>query len=339
MQKEYDVIIVGGGASGLAAAVELKMSSPELSVLVIEKMKEPARKLRATGSGRCNITNTKAAGYDRIMSFFDDIGLVTRTYENGLVYPYSESASDAADLLTARAKSLGAEICCGEEVVSAERKADRFEIESVYKDESGEKRSIRTAKYMILAMGGKAGPNYGTTGDGYRIARDMGHSIVTPVPVLTGIECREWDEDREASAVSMAGCRSRCRVSLYKNENNKLFEEEGELQLTSYGLSGICIFNMTRYMRYDRAEGEEMDDFTVCIDLYPDGDIREALKERRTGRFSSERTRDVLCRICNGICRGSICIRMRSQDIFCGYAAGCFDRRRDRSPGRVSART
>ena len=78
--RKKNVAIVGGGASGLAAAVELKMSSPELSVLVIEKMAEPARKLRATGSGRCNITNTKAAGYNRIMEFFADIGLVTRSY-------------------------------------------------------------------------------------------------------------------------------------------------------------------------------------------------------------------------------------------------------------------
>ena len=133
--RNYDVVIVGGGASGLAAAVELGMSSPDLSVLVIEKMNEPGRKIRATGSGRCNITNTKAAGYNRIMEFFTGIGLVTRTYENGLVYPYSESAADVAELLIARAESLGVQLCCGEEVSAVRKRGDeegstRFEIES-----------------------------------------------------------------------------------------------------------------------------------------------------------------------------------------------------------------
>ncbi|MBQ6623788.1 MAG: NAD(P)/FAD-dependent oxidoreductase, partial [Mogibacterium sp.] len=89
-RRKSNVVIVGGGASGFAAAVELGMSSPDLSVLVIEKMAEPGRKIRATGSGRCNITNTNAAGYNRIMEFFTRIGLVTRAYDNGLVYPYSE---------------------------------------------------------------------------------------------------------------------------------------------------------------------------------------------------------------------------------------------------------
>ena len=110
--RKADVVIVGGGASGLAAAVELRMSSTELAVLVIEKKDEPGRKLRATGSGRCNITNTKAAGYDRIMEFFGSIGLATRTYENGLVYPYSESASDVVKLLVGRALSLGVDFIC-----------------------------------------------------------------------------------------------------------------------------------------------------------------------------------------------------------------------------------
>ena len=109
MEKERrsaDVVIVGGGASGLAAAIELGMKAPALDVLVIEKMPEPGRKIRATGSGRCNISNTGAAGFSRIMEFFREIGLVTRTYENGLVYPYSESAADVVTLLTERAADV-----------------------------------------------------------------------------------------------------------------------------------------------------------------------------------------------------------------------------------------
>lgn len=313
-KRKYDVVIVGGGASGLAAAVELGMRSPDLSVLVIEKMAEPGRKIRATGSGRCNITNTKAAGYNRIMEFFTRIGLVTRAYENGLVYPYSESAADVAELLIARAKSLGIMFCCGEEVLSI-KKDSGLEIESVYKDEKGEHRVVAEADYAVLATGGKAGPTYGTTGDGYRFARELGHSIVTPVPVLTGVECEEWDEYNEPCAIVLAGTRTQAEVSLYKNDfytiptytgpfftgeyNNQspVFKERGEVQFTKYGLSGICVFNMTRHMRYKKSADESLGDFFIKLNLFPDGAIAEYIQEILSGEFSEMPVKEMLCTI------------------------------------------
>ena len=249
----------------MAAAIELGMKAPELSVLVIEKMPEPGRKIRATGSGRCNISNTAAEGFSRIMGFFREIGLVTKTLENGLVYPYSESASDVAELLTERAASLGVELACGEEVISvaAGEGERRFTVSSVSAGREGERRMTTLADRVILACGGKAGPSYGTTGDGYGIARSLGHSVVTPVPALTGVECREWDSGREPAGITLGGTRSRGVVSLYRDrdhsfgEETKLFTEEGEIQFTKYGLSGICVFNMTRCMRYDRKKAKD----------------------------------------------------------------------------------
>lgn len=316
-RRSADVVIIGGGASGLAAAVELGMSSPDLSVLVIEKMKEPGRKIRATGSGRCNITNTKAAGYDRIMEFFTRIGLSTVTYENGLVYPHSESAADVAELLIARARMLGVKFSCGDEVIALRRTGDeegavRFEIESKYKDGKGEHRVVTKADYVILACGGKAAPNFGTTGDGYSFARELGHSIVTPVPVLTGIECAEWDEHAEPRAIGMAGTRTTAMASLYKIENGILptyigyfftgeyknmrpiATELGEVQFTKYGLSGICIFNLTRYMRYDKSAGESLDDFFIILDLFPHGAIAEVVDGLMTGEFAEMPAEEML---------------------------------------------
>ena len=353
---KHDVVIIGGGASGLAAAVELRMSSPGFSVLVIEKMKDPGRKIRATGSGRCNITNTGAAGYNRIMEFFTRIGLVTREYDNGLVYPYSESASDVTELLTDRAKRLGVKIRCEEEVSSIEimppntdkagektasvkREGNQnkafsepsFILESIYKDEKGE-HSLRTeADYVILATGGKAGPTYGTTGDGYRLARELGHSIVTPVPILTGIECEEWNahEVRDnyeyrnertgqhmgTSALILAGTRTQAVVSLYRNDMSVLptyrgpfftgeydnqkpvFKEMGEVQFTKYGLSGICIFNMTRHMKYDKAAGESLGDFFIKINLFPDGRFSDYIETIQAGEFSGISIREMLCTV------------------------------------------
>ncbi len=280
-ERKFDVAIIGGGASGLAAAIELRMNSPEIDVLVIEKMPEPGRKLRATGSGRCNITNENAGGYERIMHFFSLIGLVTRRYNNGLVYPYSESAADVVTLLTDRANYLGCEIACSEEVVSIknnESADNRFEIESVKKTASGDKRITTQADYVILASGGKAGPSYGTTGDGYSLAKSLGHSVVTPVPALTGIECAEWDGSEEPDAHSLAGTRTAGVVSLFKKgtpNSDPLFIEEGEIQFTKYGLSGICVFNTTRHMRFDREKGESLSDFSVKINLFPEGNFEE----------------------------------------------------------------
>lgn len=302
-KRKADAVIIGGGASGLAAAIELGMEAPQLEVLVIEKMPEAARKIRATGSGRCNITNTGAQGFSRIMRFFREIGLVTRTYENGLVYPYSESAADVAELLVERAVSLGVKTACGEEVISVRTAADgaRFRVESVYKDKDGEHRITTDADFVVLACGGKSGPSYGTTGDGYRLAKELGHSIVPPVPALTGVDCMEWDEGREPRGITLAGTRSRGVVSLYRDrdgrfgEDTKIFSEAGELQFTKYGLSGICVFNMTRFMRFDRKEGESLGDFRVRIDLFPDGDIREYIKDRQEGLFSGLCAGDLLC--------------------------------------------
>jgi len=295
--RTADVVIIGGGASGLAAAVELGMSSSRLDVLVIDRMPEPGRKIRATGSGRCNITNTGAAGFSRIMEFFRETGLVTRTYDNGLVYPYSESAADVAELLTSRAEALGIRFACGEEVLTVRTEdagsdGRRFAVTSSFKDRDGEHRVVTTAAHVILATGGKAGPGYGTTGDGYRMARELGHSIVTPVPALTSIECEEWSGDAEPCGVILGGTRSQVSLSLYRDEtqafgeDTKIFEERGELQFTRFGLSGICVFNMTRHMRYDRASGGSLADFLVRVDLFPGADIREYIRDRQEGRFS-----------------------------------------------------
>lgn len=300
---EYaDAVIVGAGASGLAAAIELRMNDLSLSVVIIEKNDVPARKIRATGNGRCNITNRNAEGYTEIMKFFTSIGLVTRTYDNGLVYPYSESAADAAELLISRAEELGARIITDAEVTSACAAGDsRFATSFELKTEVGREARTITSEYLILACGGKAGPMFGTTGDGYGIARSFGHSIVTPVPVLTPVECREWGSRDENDAVCLAGTRTRGTVTLIKNTDDassgdgaELFMETGEIQFTKYGLSGICIFNMTRHMRYDRSKGESLEDFAVRADLFPDGDIAEFLRDRQKHAFSGERTADVL---------------------------------------------
>ena len=267
IDKKYDVAIIGGGASGLAAAIDLKIKKPNFSVAIIEKNDSLGRKIRATGNGRCNITNAYAQGYNEIMEFFRKIGIVTRTCEKGLVYPYSESAADVVELLSARVSELRVDTYLEKAVNKIEKNSDGdFEIR--VSDEV-----FLIASKVVLALGGKAGAVYGTTGDGYAIAKNFGHRVVVPIPVLTSVECSDWDE-------SLAGIRAHGEVSLYKNES-KIFEEYGEIQFTKYGLSGICIFNMTRFMRFSKEDGEGLDQFDIELNLFSDGDIKEYIADRK----------------------------------------------------------
>lgn len=299
----YDAVIVGGGASGLAAAIELGIEAPEFRVAILEKNDELGCKIRATGSGRCNIANVDAEGYKDIMSFFGKIGLVTRAYDNGLVYPYSESAADVTALLDRKARELGIEIITGAEVRSVQKREDIFEIEYIYGAGKTTHNGNVCSSNVILATGGKAGPTFGTTGDGYKISRELGHTIVTAVPVLTSVECREWQSTGTLDARTLGGTRMRGRISLYKDitglfeEDTKIFEEMGEIQFTKYGLSGICVFNMTRFMRYNKSAGETLEQFRIKIDLFSDGHIEDHLSERRKSELSGEKISDVLCTV------------------------------------------
>lgn len=313
----YDVLIIGGGASGLAAAIELGMDAPGLNVAVLEKNSDTGRKIRATGSGRCNISNAQAEGCIEILSFFSRIGLMTKTYDNGLIYPYSESASDVAMLLRTRTEELGVSIHTDTEVLSLKtleddndeadtsgRNGRRFVAECSVKgsdrpQDHGRRTTRFHADHVIIATGGKAGPSYGTTGDGYRLARELGHNIVTPVPVLTSVECREWEQGHKPQAVMLAGTRTGGVVGLFKRAGDavaevKLFEEKGEIQFTRSGISGICVFNMTRHMRFDRSKGESLDDFVIKADLFPAGNIEEFIADRKKNAFPGEKTQDVL---------------------------------------------
>lgn len=268
----FDICIIGGGASGLAAGIRAKQLSKEASILVIEKNNSLGRKIKATGNGRCNITNVNAQDYLKVMKFFDSIGIITREFENGLVYPYSESAVDVTDILTDSLYSLGAQAVCNAEVTEVTRldiDGETFElalsIRKSQEDKKPQKKKI-SAKNVIVATGGKAAPIFGSTGSGYRFARKFGHDVIKTIPILAGIECKG------SELKNLAGVRAKARAMLYKN-GVKTFEEDGEIQFTKYGLSGICIFNMTRFMRLGK--NETFTDFEISIDLSPNLRIDE----------------------------------------------------------------
>lgn len=289
--KIYDICIIGGGASGTAAAISAKQIKPEASLLIIEKNSFVCRKIKATGNGKCNITNINAKEYQLVSRFFDSVGIVTRTYENGLVYPYSESAADVSNMLLSNLKKHKIPILLSSTVLNIDKRIDKnnnkiFEIDILEEKEDGIKNKFTVcAKNIIIATGGKAGPKFGSTGDGYRFARAFGHRVVKTIPILAGIECR-GNEFKYLQGVRVKG-----RINLFKNGIN-IFTEDGEVQFTKYGISGIAVFNMTRFMRLN--EGESFNDFEISIDICNGIDILPILRAKTINGANEE---DILATI------------------------------------------
>lgn len=294
MKNQFDIVIIGAGASGLASALEGAASNPEARILILEKNRISGKKIRATGNGRCNISNTQASGYSEVSELLRKWGIVTRIYPSGLVYPYSESASAVADLLEAEIREQNVELWTSVSVTdvtfdsSPKNSGKPYCIQgtrSAQKNPSKkrgkwtldapERIQIR-AKKVILATGGKAGPDFGTIGDGYRWVRNFGHRVVPAIPILTPVDCKE------DSCKDIAGTRAKGTVTLYRKTGEEwegAFTEGGEIQFTATGLSGICVFNMTRKMRFDREEGLGI--FRVEVDLCPNFNVKSYLEERK----------------------------------------------------------
>ena len=276
MSRRYDVCIIGGGAAGLAAAVSIDRS---LKTCILEKNPIPGRKLLATGGGRCNLTNAACASSRKTLDFFASIGLETRLEEEGRYYPYSGRASDVVKILADRADEAGRDLYLNCEVRSIQKQDGRFLIRAEEKSARGGARDAVPVSFdcgrVLLACGGKAGPQYGTTGDGYRLASSLGHSVNRVYPILTAVECGNMED--------LKGIRARGKVTL-KKDGVPLASETGEIQFTGDGISGICVFNLTPLIR--AGEGETLQEalgrFEVCLDLAPD-----LTDERLEGRESS----------------------------------------------------
>lgn len=231
-------------------------------VRLLEKNDFLGRKLLATGNGRCNLTNQNAKDAPETLGFFSEIGLLTRAEAEGRVYPYSEQASAVQEILISELHHLQVEILCGIDVQAIEKKDTGFRIAS------GDK--VFPSDAVILATGGKAGPQYGSTGDGYRMAKAFEHTIVRLMPSLV-----QFVSDQSFFR-SLKGVRTKGQVSLLR-KGTIVDVEIGEIQFTEDGLSGICVFNLSKsYLREDH----------VTIDLFPEYS-EEELTELLTNRIKT----------------------------------------------------
>ncbi len=294
MKEVWDIAVIGGGASGLAAAIEAgreaKKTGKEPSILLLEKKEIPGKKLRVTGNGRCNLSNAACGQQETVTDFFRAAGIAVREDAEGRRYPYNEDAQEVAAVLTEQARRLGVRIMTNYEIQSVEAmQTGGFHLFAIGKnipEKSGsavQKKPAResrdatqkiTAKTVLLATGGKSYGVLGSTGDGYRFARELGHEVVTPVPALTAIDTAE-------DLTLLKGIRAKAQVRLL--HGGKLCAQEtGEVQFRADGLSGICILNLSGQIRLDKTSGrsirELFGDYRLVLNLVPDF-AREALLE------------------------------------------------------------
>lgn len=249
MKNDYDILIIGGGASALAAAITAKTDNPGLSCAILEKKDVLGKKLSQTGNGRCNITNANCEHLELVLDFMSKCGIFL-TEEEGRIYPYSEDAKDVVRALEKKALSLGVDILLNttakkvEAVSPSEKPYYGFHVYYSLTDQEGNESFIHTRK-VLIATGGKSYATFGTTGDGYIFARKLGHSVSKLAPALTAIEVVD-------NIKSFKGVRSKAIASLYvdrENESVKIAEERGEIQFREDSISGICIMNLSRLIK------------------------------------------------------------------------------------------
>ncbi len=241
------IIVIGAGASGLIAAIFARKCGNDVTIL--EKNEICGKKLLATGNGRCNFWNEnqslehyRSSNFDEIpeiintynsqeiLDFFKNIGIEAKI-KNGYYYPFSNQAISMQKALILEAEKQNVKIQFKQEVIDIKKINDKFEIVT----KSGEKMIYDK---IILSTGSKAAPKTGSDGIGYEICKNFGHSIIEPLPALVQLKAKEpflkeWE-----------GIRSNVLIKLYEN-NEVIAEERGEIQLTNYGISGICVFNLS----------------------------------------------------------------------------------------------
>lgn len=254
--NQYDVVIIGAGASGLLAAI--RASELGQKVIVLEKMDSYGRKLLITGKGRCNITNSadikefmpevypdgrflysafKSFYNDDIIDLLENCGVESILERGGRYFPKSEKAADVADALFRKAKTNGAVFLFKATVKSIEY-TDEL-VSSVTYISEGKEVKMHIDK-VIVCTGGKSYPGTGSTGDGYRLAEEAGHKIEKLFPALVPLVTKE-DFCEQMQGLTLKNI----NVSLYI-KGKKTAEEFGDLMFAHYGLSGPVILTISR---------------------------------------------------------------------------------------------
>lgn len=262
------VAVIGGGASGMMAAVTA--ASEGARVILLEHKDRIGKKILSTGNGRCNFTNihqepicyhsedplfpwevVEKFNAQAVISFFLQLGVYSKN-RNGYIYPNSDQASAVLDAFRMELDRLKVEIRTGVECREIRPGKKGFTILT-------DQEPVR-ADRVILCAGSKAAPTTGSDGSGYDLAKKLGHRILPVLPALTALKCEE------KFFKSIAGVRANGSVSIWSG-GECIAKDTGEIQLTDYGISGIPVFQVSRYASKLLYEKKETD---AVLDFMPD---------------------------------------------------------------------
>lgn len=267
-----NVIVVGGGAAGMMAAVFAARSGQNVQLL--EKNEKLGKKLFITGKGRCNITNAADiedlftavisnpkflySGFysftnQQVIDFFEELGVKTKIERGERVFPVSDHSSDVIAAFSRELKSLGVSVSLHTEV--KELLCEQDKVCGVLLT-NGKKMK---ADAVIVATGGISYPSTGSTGDGYRFAREAGHKVTELLPSLVPMEVRQWYA-KELQGLSLRNIEIRIT-----DGKKKLYEEFGEMLFTHYGVTGPVILSASSVVGKTLRKKE----LTLHIDLKP----------------------------------------------------------------------
>ena len=275
--RTNEVVVAGGGAAGMMAAITAARAGA--SVVLLEPNEKVGRKLYITGKGRCNLTNNCGrdalmasiprngkflySAFDRfgpadVMAFFEELGVKLKTERGNRVFPVSNKSADIVDALFFELRHQGVEVrqdrAVGLEVQDGQLSAVRTETGKDFKD----------CKALILATGGASYPRTGSTGEGYALAREAGHTVIPIRGSLVPLESADPCCGR-LQGLSMRNVELRVK----DGRGKVVFREQGELLFTHFGLSGPLVLSASAHMDFRKSQ------YTAHIDLKP------ALDEQR----------------------------------------------------------
>lgn len=294
---KYNVAIIGAGASGLMAAITAARAGK--SVVLFEHKDRIGKKIPATGNGKCNYTNENmqltcfrgnlemaekilsAFDKDSTLNFFRGLGIYPKC-KNGYYYPNSEQASSVLQALEMEVNRLEISVYTDANISFIEQQKDGFAI-------SIDQMRIQTER-VIFATGLKASPKLGSDGSAFKLIKHFGHHFTPIVPALCGFEAKGCNFKR------ISGVRAEGKVTVYIDNKTAAFDQ-GEIQLADYGISGIPVFQISRYASLGLYQKKKV---TAVIDFLPNLTEQE-LKEELQYRWKSFQNTRTISQMLNGL--------------------------------------